>query len=314
VPRPYNRGLERVGPTQGYDMNWITLALLSALMLGVYDVGKKSAIDRNALFPTLFLCSISGCVLVVPPLLLTLWNPELAGRLGCAVEPLGVRGQFMILAKTAIVTSSWTLSFLALRSLPISIAAPIRATAPLFTLVGAVFLYGEMPTPRQWAGIVLILGSYWAFSVIGKAEGIHFRKSPWIWALLGATALGAVSSLWDKNLLQREHLPPWAMQVWFIIDNALLQAVLWACLGRFDRTPFKFRPAALAVGPLLFLADAAYFRALAFPGTPVSIVSSIRRTNVVVSFLVGGLAFHEKNRRRKGVALLGVIAGLALLL
>jgi transporter family protein len=297
-----------------HELNWITLALLSALVLGLYDVGKKSAVDRNAVFPTLLLCSGTACLFVLPPLLTTWIAPGSARHLGWTVPALGARGQILVLAKTSIVTASWTLSFLALRRLPLSIAAPIRATAPLFTLVGAILLYGESPTPRQWCGIATILASYWAFSVIGKAEGIHFRKSPWIWALVGATALGAASSLWDKNLLQRERLDPWAMQVWFTVDNALLQALLWAVLGRFDRTPFRFRPAALAVGPLLLLADAAYFRALAIPGAPVSIVSSVRRTNVVVSFLLGGLAFRERNRRLKGLALLGVLAGLALLM
>jgi hypothetical protein len=47
--------------------------------------------------------------------------------------------------------------------------------------------------------------------------------------------------------------------------------------------------------------------------TQQPVVSTIRRTNVVVSFAVGGLAFHERYRGRKAVALLGVLAGLALL-
>ena len=295
-------------------MGWVSLALVSALFLGFYDVGKKSAVDGNALFPTLFLCSASACAVVLPALFLTLFFPAFAEHLGWTVESMGRRGHLLVLTKTAIVTASWTLSFMALRKLPLSIAAPLRATSPLFTLLGAILLFGEMPSARQWCGILLILGSYWTFSVIGRAEGIHFSRSPWIWALFGATALGAVSSLWDKNLLQREHLPPWGMQVWFTVYNALLQGALWATFGRMERTPFRFRLSALCVGPLLLGADAAYFRALAIPGAPISIVSSLRRTNVVVSFLLGGLAFHEKNRRRKALALLGVLAGLALLL
>ena len=295
-------------------MSWMSLALVSALLLGFYDVGKKSAVDGNAVLPTLFLCSGTAALLVLPALLTTFLAPAVAHRIGWEVEALGERGQLLVLAKTSIVTASWTLSFLALKHLPISIAAPVRASAPLFTVAGAILLFGEWPSGRQWCGIALILASYWVFSVLGRAEGIRFSRSPWIWALLGATFLGAASSLWDKNLLQREHLPPWAMQVWFTLDNAILQGILWATLGRRDPTPFKFRKAALAVGPLLLCADAAYFRALAIPAAPVSIVSSIRRSNVVVSFLVGGLAFHEKNRRLKALALVGVLAGLWLLL
>lgn len=295
-------------------MDWIFLSLCSALALGVYDVGKKSAVDKNAMFPTLFLCSGIAALVVLPALLLTLASPSTATHLGIAVEPLGMRGQFLVLTKTCIVTASWTLSFLALKHLPLSIAAPVRASAPLFTLVGAIALYGEMPTPAQWAGIALILGSYWAFSVIGRAEGIHFTRSPWVWALFAATAMGSVSALWDKNLLQTEKLPPFAMQVWFSIDNALLQGCLWFTLGKREKTAFQLRWQAFAVGPLLLLADAAYFRALAQPGAMVSIVSSIRRANVVVSFLLGAIAFREKNLRWKALALLGVLAGLALIL
>ena len=295
-------------------MSWMSLALVSALLLGFYDVGKKSAVDGNAVLPTLFLCSGTAALLVLPALLTTFLAPAVAHRIGWEVEALGERGQLLVLAKTSIVTASWTLSFLALKHLPISIAAPVRASAPLFTVAGAILLFGEWPSGRQWCGIALILASYWVFSVLGRAEGIRFSRSPWIWALFGATFLGAESSLWDKNLLQREHLPPWGMQVWFTLDNAVLQGILWAALGRRDPTPFKFRKAALAVGPLLLCADAAYFRALAIPAAPVSIVSSIRRSNVVVSFLVGAMAFHEKNRRLKAVALVGVLGGLWLLL
>lgn len=295
-------------------MGWIPLALVSAVLLGFYDVGKKFAVTDNALFPTLFFCSLSSFAIVLPPLALSLAFPHLADRLGWTVEPLGPHGQFLVFLKTLVVTSSWTLSFLALKHLPISIAAPIRASSPLFTLIGAVALFGEWPTARQWCGMAILLASYWVFSALGRAEGIRFTRSPWIWALFGATGLGAASSLWDKNLLQREHLPAWAMQVWFIVDNLALQGILWATLGRRSKTPFQWRKSSLLVGPLLLLADAAYFRALAIPGALVSIVASVRRTNVVVSFLVGGIAFKEKNRRRKALALLGVIAGLLLLL
>jgi bacterial/archaeal transporter family protein len=296
-------------------LSWILLALLSAFLLGFYDVTKKASVDGNALFGTLFLCSSGGALLVVPSLVITLIDPALAQRCHMLVPDLGMHGQILVLVKTGIVTLSWTLSFMALKHLPISIAGPVRATAPLFAIAGAITLFGEMPTPRQWGGIALILGSYWAFSVLGRKEGIHFSRNKWIWVLLAATVVGSASSLWDKNLLQRQNLDPWAMQVWFSLYNAILQGCLWAAFGRGERgTPFRFRWTMLAVGPLLLLADMAYFRGLSDPDALISVVSSVRRTNVVVSFVIGSLAFHDKNRRKKAVALVGVVAGLLLLI
>lgn len=293
---------------------WILLALASAATLGVYDVAKKASADRNAVLATLFACSMWGGVVVLPWLVVARFAPDWAGSHGLAIGVLGWKGHLFVLAKAGIVTLSWTLSFLALQKLPLTIASPIRATAPLYTLVGAIVLFGESPTSRQWSGIALVLAGHFAFSVLGKAEGIRFSTSPRVWALLAGTVVGSVSALWDKNLLQREGLDPAAMQVWFTLYNVALQGGLWLLFGRGETGfGFRWRWTMPATGLLLLLADAFYFRALAEPDALVAIVSSMRRGNVVVGFVIGGLAFRERNRRRKAFALLLLLGGLALL-
>jgi transporter family protein len=46
----------------------------------------------------------------------------------------------------------------------------------------------------------------------------------------------------------------------------------------------------------------------------VSVVSTIRRSNVVVSFALGSLLFREHQRRMKALALVGVLCGVVMLL
>jgi hypothetical protein len=46
----------------------------------------------------------------------------------------------------------------------------------------------------------------------------------------------------------------------------------------------------------------------------VSIVSALRRSNVVISFVVGGLLLREKLNARKVMALTGVLVGTLLIL
>jgi transporter family protein len=89
--------------------------------------------------------------------------------------------------------------------------------------------------------------------------------------------------------------------------------VLW-WPRRAQHTPFRWRWTIAAVGVLLLLADALYFRALSVPGALVSVISTVRRTNVVLSFAVGAMLFGERNRLRKSFALLGVVAGIFLIL
>jgi transporter family protein len=50
------------------------------------------------------------------------------------------------------------------------------------------------------------------------------------------------------------------------------------------------------------------------PGALVSVVSTLRRTNVVLSFVVGAILFGERNRLPKAIALAGVLAGIFLIL
>lgn len=297
-------------------MTWISLAVLSALFLGLYDVAKKAALDGNAVLPVLFLCSLSGAALVLPAGALTLAAPEQAARLGVLVESLSARGHALVLAKACIVTLSWVLTFFAIKHLPLSLASPLRATAPLFVVLGAVLFLGERPTAGQWLGIGIVLAAYVGFSALGREEGIHFSKNRWVWLLLAGTLVGAASGLYDKHLLQSARLPPMAVQFWFTLDNAALQGLI-AGLAWWPRraagTPFRWRWAIVAVGALLLVADNLYFRALASPAALIAIVSLIRRSNVVVSFAVGGLAFRERNRLRKAGALAGLLAGVVLL-
>jgi transporter family protein len=49
------------------------------------------------------------------------------------------------------------------------------------------------------------------------------------------------------------------------------------------------------------------------PGTPISIVSLLRRSNVIVSFALGTIIFHEQNIKRKAYALAVLIIGVAIL-
>lgn len=298
-------------------MSWIVLALFSAIFLGLYDVSKKAALEGNAVLPVLFFCSLSGVGLLVPVAALSWLLPESAAYYGLELSALGPFGHLLIVLKAAIVTLSWVLTFFAIKHLPISLASPIRASAPLFTILGAVAFLGEAPSTVQLGGIALLVVSYLAFSVIGRGEGIVFERNRFVWLLFAGTLVGAVSGLYDKHLLQSAKLAPMSVQFYFTLYNAVIQggivALFWWPKRR-TTTRFQFRYSIVLVGLLLLLADSVYFRALSIPGALVSVVSSIRRSNVVISFALGGLLFRERQRGKKAIALVGVLLGLLMLL
>lgn len=293
-----------IAPLHG---TWVPLILLSAALLGIYDVAKKHAVAGNAVIPVLALATLTGTIVVTCAQLLT----GTIGQSWCITPH-----QFLLLfTKSIIVAGSWICAYYAMRELPITIIAPLRGSQPIWTLTGALLLFGEMPSPLQWMGISIIILGYWLFSVMGRLEGIHFTAHKGVLLIFIATILGAASGLYDKYLLQPCQLQPGMVQLWFQIDLVVIIGTVWFLQRRAGliRTPFTWRYSIILTGMLLAAADWLYFTALHQPDTLISVLSPLRRSNAIVSFLVGGYLFNDVNRKKKGVALGIIIIGLILL-
>ena len=286
---------------------WVSFILISALLLSFYDISKKHSVNNNAVMPVLFLATLCGSVGFIAVL-------ALAGKLQAAWD-ISLAAFGFVALKSLIVSASWVFVYYAMRALPISLAAPIRASAPLWTLCGAMVLFGEIPRPVQALGMAIIFAGYWMFSVAGKMEGIRFSRHPGVFCAFAGTLLGAGSALYDKYLLRSYGLERNTLQLWFTLD---LSVILGLCLfvqrlAGLQRTRFEWRWTIPLVGLLLMAADWFYFGALSQEGVAISVLSLIRRSNVVLSFSLGALLFHECNLRTKAVALVAVLLGVAIL-
>ena len=215
------------------------------------------------------------------------------------------------------MTASWILAYQALKYLPITIVTPIRSTGPFFTFIGAIFIYNEQPDFLQWIGFFIIILSVVLYSKIGKKEGINFKRNKWIFAIIGATFLGASSGLYDKFLIQNLVLNPQTLQFWFCWYTLLILFVLLSITWfpyREKRKKFKWRWTIIAVGVLLQTADYFYFKALQDPEALIMLLSAIKRSQLLIAVVIGGLVFKEKNKRKKLVPLLGVLLGVFFIL
>lgn len=80
------------------------------------------------------------------------------------------------------------------------------------------------------------------------------------------------------------------------------------------RKDFKWRWSIVGVGVLLQSADYFYFKALQDPEALIMILSAIKRSQLIIAVVVGGLLFKEKNKRKKLVPLAGILIGVFLIL
>ena len=289
-------------------MSWTVWILASACFLALYDLAKKASVLGNAVLPVLLCSTCCGCAAFVTGL-------AVCGGLSGAFAAIDGRILALSAIKSVIVATSWVFTFCALRTLPITIATPIRASAPALVFVAAFFLYGEIPSWIQGIGMLAVFGGYFVFSWAGKHEGIDFFRNKAVWCAIAGACFSALSSIWDKYVFQVAAAPVESVQLLFQIGLVLVYALILSGqrIFRLPRVRFEFRWTIPLVGILLAMADWLYFRGLAIPGAPISVGSLLRRFSVVITFVLGALFFHETNLKRKALALAAILVGVILL-
>ena len=280
---------------------WLTLSLLSALFLGLNEVAKKSALNSNAVIPVLAVSIWISALLFLPLQISSMAAPTWIRESAFYIPPVSAEAHWGIVLKAVIVLGSWIFGFFATKHLPLTISASIKATRPAFVVLGAVLIFGERLDATRWTGVAIVLGALAALSRLDKRDGRDDRESPrrktlWLWFLIASTLLGAASALWDKFLIAR-------------YDRLAVQAYT----SRKRSTPFRWRCSIFLTAVLLTAADILYFYALSDPQALLSVVSTIRRSGVVVTFVAGALMFRERQIGTKAALLAVVLSGVALL-
>lgn len=290
---------------------WLSLAFLSAALLGMYDFFKKTSLNGNAVIPVLFFNTLFSSLLFLPILILSRWNEEWMKTTLFYLPQVDLETHLHMVLKAAIVLSSWLFAYFATKHLPITIVGPIKATQPIIVLLGALLIFAERLNLFQWIGVIISIGSFFLLSNTGKKEGIHFKNNKWIFFIIMATITGAISGLYDKYLMQ--HYDRMNVQVLFTFYQLAMMSIIMLILWwpqRKKSTPFVWRWSILFISLFLCMADFAYFFALSDQDSMISIVSMVRRSGVIVSFICGALFLHEKNIKSKSLDVLLVLLGM----
>lgn len=294
-------------------MSWIVASLVSSFFLGCYELLTKHAVRENAVLPVLFLSNVCSAT-VWGTLLVLQRSGALALPPMLMVDPLSPTQHAQLLLKSAIVATSWACTYFAVKHLPVSLASPIRATSPIWTMLGGLILLSERPGVLQFAGMALTLVSFVGLSVAGRQEGVHFHRNRWVWWLVAGTFFNAASGLYDKFLLGRAGFRAPTVQCWFTVYLVVLFlpfAIGWK-LRWWTRHEFHWRWSIPLLALALLIADYVYFRALQDPSALISVVASLRRASLLVAFSGGLLFFGETNGLRKLPAVIGILAGIVL--
>ena len=300
---------------------WLFLAFVSATFLGFYDSSKKASLKDNAVLPVLLINTVLSTILFSPFLI------DYLGGMGWFNDPLlstapyaqqaeisaeaTLQAHLLVILKAFIVLSSWIMGYFGLKHLPLTIVGPINATRPVMVLVGSMLLFGERLNGYQWIGVLLSIVSIYMMSRAGKKENIVFTQNKWVWCVAGATIMGAISGLYDKFIMK--SLSPMFVQSWFNFYQMLIMTVVRGLLWypkRHQTTPFHWSWAIPLISIFICLADFAYYTSLHDQDSMISVVSLVRRSSVIISFICGAIIFKEKNLRAKALDLALILLGM----
>ena len=297
---------------------WTFLAFISALCLGFYDISKKIALRDHPVVDVLTLSVCFSAVLLSVPLICSRFCPAMMVGTPFYVPTMDLQAHLFTVLKSLIVLSSWVCAYIALKHLPISVVSPMQATRPMWTLVGALLIFGERLNTWQWIGVCIALGTILAFSFFTrKPRNSRDYRDPRInryyVALALAILLGAASGLYDKYLMRRyDHN---AVQVYYTIYQAVMMMGVWVIeYARHPRSPrvtsfSSFLPIAL-ISIFLIISDNVYMLALRDPDSLIAVVSTIRRGGAVIGFAYGLLFLKEENPLPKVLCMIGIGVGL----
>lgn len=303
---------------------WVLLAFVSAVCLGGYDISKKVALRDHRVVDVLTLSILISSAILSVPLVLSRVIPELMTGTPFFVPPMDGQAHVMTLLKSCIVLSSWVFAYVSLKHLPLSVVSPMQATRPMWTLMGALLIFGERLNLWQWIGVVLAIGSIFVFSFSShqrraQASGIRLRlhDNRYYICLALAIVIGACSGLYDKYMMRRyDHN---AVQVYYTLYQAVMMLVVWWVTRRKTRKPLReplrmpswrsLLPIAL-ISVFLVVSDNVYMLALRDPDSLIAVVSTVRRGGAVIGFAYGLLFLHEPEPKKKLACMIGVMAGL----
>ena len=291
---------------------WVVLAFVSALCLGFYDISKKIALRDNAVIDVLTASVLISSAILVVPLMLSRLAPESLTQTPFYVPQMSLRGHLLTVVKAAIVLSSWVFAYISLKHLPISVVNPWQATRPMWTLVGALLIFGERLNGWQWLGVTLAIGSILVFSLFSKHSGeAKLGDKRYYIALALAILIGSCSGLYDKFMMrQYDHN---AVQVYYTLYQAVMMLVVWFIFRHKHASVLRWTPWIALISIFLVISDNVYMLALQDPDSMIAVVSTIRRGGAVIGFAYGLIFLKEQDPWKKVLSMIGVLAGLVCL-
>ncbi len=292
---------------------WLIPGIASSFFLGFHEIFKKVSLQQNAVLPVLFYASLTNALFFLIFVVFSYVIPQPSGNALWYIPEMPSETHILFLLKSLIVSLAWLFGYFSVKNLPVTLLAPVNASGPVWTIIGAMALYHERLNAIQWGGVLISLTFYYLLSFSGNIKGQAKNTAKWMLFAFLSIIFNSASALLDKYLVA--HYNRIAMQAYFSIYTALIFGIILLSIvktSKYKLPLFMWRWAIPMIGIFLIAADYFYFYALSLKGAMVSILIIIRRASSVIVFIAGTVYFKESNIRKRAAVLAGILTGVFL--
>lgn len=281
---------------------WVWLVLLYGVFKGLREICKKKALQISSPIEVLLIYSFISFVMVVP---------DVKNAMGLPLKFYG-----LIAIKSFVIFVAWILSFYAIKKLPISLYGVLDLSRVLFaTFFGVTFL-GELMTPLQVTGLVLVCVGLITLKINPSKANVKSsdeQKPVTIYVIMAflSCALNAVSGFMDKILMK--DINSSQLQFWYMLYLVIFY-IIFALVSR-QKIEIKktLKNKWVWILSILFIiADRALFIANGMEESRVTVMTLIKQSGSIVTILAGRFVFKEKGTLHKLICALIIIAGIFL--
>lgn len=206
----------------------------------------------------------------------------------------------------------------ALRRSPLSATIPFLSLTPVFTTLFAVPLLGELPSPIQSTGILVVVSGVWWLARVSSAHGKPLpilealKSEPGVPLMISVAAMWSLAGPLDKLAMGYVPLSFHAL----VLNAGIAMVTLLVLLGRrrAGEALRLGRTGWLVLAMAVVGAVALGFQLAAMQQTLVALVETIKRgVNTGLALVLGAVFFQERITLPKVLACVLMVAGVALI-
>lgn len=277
---------------------WVIFVILYGILKGSREPIKKTLLKNVNVLSSLFAYTLIGFFMSVPT------------AKGVFDVPPYIFA--WILVKSASILFAWTLSFTAIKKIPVSIYGITDMSRVIFsTLMGVIFLHESLTLKGIISLLLVALGLYLANRKTSTNKEAYSIRH--IWILILSCFLNGISGTLDKYIMSTGTITSSALQFWFMLTLSLMY-LAYSLIKR-EKLELKkafTNPWIYALSLSLIIGDRLLFTANSDPESRVTIMTLIKQSSAVVTIILGKILYHEDKMLRKLLCAGIIIAGIAL--